>query len=712
MRPKLFIEGTEIDLFDDERIEFKLNIKDFKQFDKTLGSYTQPFTVPASKNNNKVFEHYYNASINTSFNPNVSRSAVLEINNVPYKSGFVKLEKAEVRNGQSYAYQIVFYDRIIGLKETLGDERLHDIGWTYAMDVSARYDNFSDTYDFSGSLRNAAFTPLIGSNKFLRYTDDATDDFDRATTRFLINESKPAVSVKYILDQVQTNYGLNITYPDDKIGDPDGPNVSDAEGCLYLWCNREEGKLLGLDLFWQQMVEAFNPFDPDDRWDSATSRLTVNASGHPNHLSIYQVIVSLPNNVAQVEDWEGDVCAYRVDTGEILDIKKLSKNNNTTTLFFLPPSSGSYKVEFYFRTAYPAWLEAPDGSPTFDDLPGLTLRDGATNVLLVNVEDFIAPNKVDSAAMRFCDTEITSLGKTYVSPGQLPSIKVFDFLIGLAKMFNWVLVVDGTNYTFKTLDNFYSTGTERDWTEYVDQLNYTSEAVDFFGEIKFLYEPSEAILSERYYNTIGGGEYGYGDLVTRIEDTNGDLISSESYEVKVPFSTMIWERPVTSGGNVKNFYIGNAVNEDNEPVALKPLLMYYNGRVTINDSDTFKLNYQQNSSTEADITQVHVASDRSDLTTSFDQSLNFGTEINIATNESDASGSNTLYNVFYEDFITDLYDLNARNYTFDAVLPLGEVLNVELNDTITIGFTKYFINSISVDLTTGKAKLNLRNVIA
>jgi len=180
----------------------------------------------------------------------------------------------------------------------------------------------------------------------------------------------------------------------------------------------------------------------------------------------------------------------------------------------------------------------------------------------------------------------------------------------------------------------------------------------------------------------------------------------------VPFTTMIWERPRTNAGRLANFYIANAVDKDGDPTQLDPLLMYYNGKATAPSSRPVKISTNYDPTTATDYTTINQASERTAASTSFNYSLNFGSEINIAGNAADPSGSNTLYNLFYQDFITDLYDIQARQYEFTAVLPLGEVLNVKLNDTITIGFIKYHINSISVDLTTGKAKLNLRNVIA
>ncbi len=52
------IDYTELDLFKDETIELTQNTKDFKDVSKVLTDYTQSFKVPASKVNNRYFEHY------------------------------------------------------------------------------------------------------------------------------------------------------------------------------------------------------------------------------------------------------------------------------------------------------------------------------------------------------------------------------------------------------------------------------------------------------------------------------------------------------------------------------------------------------------------------------------------------------------------------------------------------------------------------------
>ena len=56
---QLYIEGQQIEMFKDESITLTQNITDVKELDAVLTDYSRTFTVPASKNNNKVFQHYY-----------------------------------------------------------------------------------------------------------------------------------------------------------------------------------------------------------------------------------------------------------------------------------------------------------------------------------------------------------------------------------------------------------------------------------------------------------------------------------------------------------------------------------------------------------------------------------------------------------------------------------------------------------------------------
>jgi len=90
---QLFISGQRIDLFKDEQVSFNQSIQNIKDPAKIFTEFTQTFTVPASKSNNKIFEHYYNYNITDGFDARNKVDALIELNNVSYKQGYKKLEE-------------------------------------------------------------------------------------------------------------------------------------------------------------------------------------------------------------------------------------------------------------------------------------------------------------------------------------------------------------------------------------------------------------------------------------------------------------------------------------------------------------------------------------------------------------------------------------------------------------------------------------------
>ena len=53
----------QIELFDFEGIELVQSVQDVRDISKVFAEFTRSFTVPASKNNNKAFKHFYNPDI-------------------------------------------------------------------------------------------------------------------------------------------------------------------------------------------------------------------------------------------------------------------------------------------------------------------------------------------------------------------------------------------------------------------------------------------------------------------------------------------------------------------------------------------------------------------------------------------------------------------------------------------------------------------------
>ena len=124
---QVYISGERIDLFKDEQVSISLSQQDVKDPAKIFAEFTKSFTVPASKTNNKIFDHYYNFNIINGFDARNKVSANIELNNIPYKQGFVALNGVELKNNKAYAYKITFYGNTINLTKLFGEDDLSDL---------------------------------------------------------------------------------------------------------------------------------------------------------------------------------------------------------------------------------------------------------------------------------------------------------------------------------------------------------------------------------------------------------------------------------------------------------------------------------------------------------------------------------------------------------------------------------------------------------
>ena len=52
---QLYIQGERVDLFEDESVSITNTIQNIKDISKVFTSFSQSFTLPASKVNNKIF---------------------------------------------------------------------------------------------------------------------------------------------------------------------------------------------------------------------------------------------------------------------------------------------------------------------------------------------------------------------------------------------------------------------------------------------------------------------------------------------------------------------------------------------------------------------------------------------------------------------------------------------------------------------------------
>ena len=71
----------------------------------------------------------------------------------------------------------------------------------------------------------------------------------------------------------------------------------------------------------------------------------------------------------------------------------------------------------------------------------------------------------------------------------------------------------------------------------------------------------------------------------------------------------------------------------------------------------------------------------------------------------------SLYQEYWQDYITDLYDKSRRMVQVKAILPVGHLIKLQLNDSVIWGNDKYTINTADVNVTTGEVTFELLNQV-
>ena len=69
-----------LDFTDEIELGLVFQIADIREYDKRKSSYSYPFTLPGSHNNNEAFGFIYNVQSDTQFDPNIRASFRVQIN--------------------------------------------------------------------------------------------------------------------------------------------------------------------------------------------------------------------------------------------------------------------------------------------------------------------------------------------------------------------------------------------------------------------------------------------------------------------------------------------------------------------------------------------------------------------------------------------------------------------------------------------------------
>lgn len=416
---------------------------------------------------------------------------------------------------------------------------------------------------------------------------------------------------------------------------------------------------------------------------------------------------------------ENGFTAQKVDytsaTGLFDASTDLYTNNNIITSLiwqYSITSTNDYQVHWYINGEYVmsrqhsgnvtnqevylnAWLKGGDEiqmrfSPPID-WGGETITITASN---------ISGRPSENAADVFTATTSTSQSFTtdVIVADQMPEQKVYDFITGLVKMFNLVIEpTSRTKFLVEPLDDWYALGTNHDITQYTDTTSLKVTKPELYKRISLKYQESDTYEMRNHRLTNGG--VGYGDIRADFTFDGGELTAQNAFEI------MRYQKLDDYSNGVTNFLVGKSIDKEGDPYIGAPVIFYSPSTLNITSYPIGFLDETGQTTTASN--QVYLCANINNrVAASVTQMLTYGLEVDPFHEQSFVQ---TLYNQFWEDYITDLYDASRRVYSLKARLPVKVLTALRLNDKLDISGRRYIINQVKVNLTTNEATLELLN---
>ena len=682
---QLYIEGTRVDMFDDESVSITQTIKNVKDIEKVFTSFTKQFTLPASKTNNKVFKHYYNFNIVGGLDARKKVNANIELNHIPFRKGKLKLDGVEMKNNIPYAYKVIFYGDNVNLKDLIGDDKLSDLDFGNDFD-GIKYD--ASTIETYLTVKNPAtstedlIVPLITHSQIPFYDSGSTvagssNMYYSAGTfqgvRF--NELKYAIRLNRIIEAIEDTY--SISFSDGFFKDTANTRFYN----LFMWLHRKKGFVETESGEAENFVNNFTPNSSDPFFSMSSDRL----SGLLDPARLTSMSVTI---VPATTD------PYRI---------KIVRND-TTTVYLSGSVTGTQTITegtnfSYGYGTYKVYLLTEVATITIISVTWNITYDGITSLTFPTSGSFNIASDIP-----------------FVISQQIPKIGVIDFLTGLFKMFNLVAEVeeDGTIYV-DTLDTYYAaiaSGGKRsqdapyDISEFVDVSSSNVNPALPFSEIDYLYKDTGTILAKKYDQIVNKG---WGAINYIDDQVPTDRFTGGIYKVEIPFHHAQFERLTDLYTGIQTqIVLGKFIDDNLDPYFGSPLVFYAvrhsipAGYALVTAVNASNVPTAVSNETFANVPLNTLAL----YEVISDKSIHFTEELGEYDN---VVFEGSLFEDYYKTYIQNVFKLNNRITKVTAYLPLRILLNYTLADRFQIVGRIYKINSIQTNLLTGKSEIELLN---
>ena len=709
-----------LDTFDDEIIRLTQSIQDIKDPGKVFTNFTQTFSLPASKSNNKYFKHFEKSEIVTpAFDARKKVEAKIELNSLPYQTGKLKLEGVNMKNGKAHTYRVTFFGDLQNLKDILGDSKLKDLDWLLNFNTIYNQTNIISGFTSSGTGTVTAtdegvsttftapiVTALISNTQrgFLSaantasYYDSTKEEINKSggnldtTTNSNVSGyywKDLTFSIRvYVIIRAIVNSSITadssgnkqIIFSNDFFSTTNTPFYK-----LYMLMQRKAGRINTEFASAHTLTGYITPDETFPYLNASISTFLVYGIDTATYINLFITVGyggsgGTENNAFTIE--------LVSDQGDVIDFDFSASSSATTSSVSLQIGTGTWRILFRANAA--------------QDISSVQL--------------VYSYNPQSGGQQQYTQTlsgsplfQIPASG--FSIQENIPDIKIIDFLSGLFKMFNLTAYKEEGKIYVKTLDSYYNSGSTKDITNFVDSKTKTVDKALPYKEITFKYEDTGNILAKQHFEN---NQQDWGGITYTGDETLDS--SDKTYEIIAPFQHMKFEN--LNGAGSGSLQVGHLIDDKLEPYLGKPVLFYPIHTSSLSGTITpFKL--QKNISGldgySGSVDSVNQAqywipsnSPTVDNTNAdYPQTIHFNQETNEYTNGNDYD--ETLFVRYYQNYVVNVFRSNERLTKIKAKLPLKFLRDFSLANEVQIGDTAFRVNKITSNLQTGDTNLELLN---
>jgi hypothetical protein len=691
---QLYIGTERVELFKDETVSLTQTIQNVRDIKKIFTEFTKTFSVPASKTNNLIFKHYYNFNINNAFDARIKATASLELNGILFKEGKITLNGVDLKNNLAHTYRITFFGNTVNLKDVLGDNDLGSLSSLAADDLDYDYATVKSKMSAVGSN---IITPLITHTDQLSY-DSTPGSFAQGNLYYNAsgayasngvewNQLKYAIKLNAIISAIENQYDIEFSTDFFK-----NPNVLKFYN-LYMWLHRKKGQVTPsaqVEIVWVSITDFSNVIGNADFVTESEGIITVgqfpNVTNTANTLTITPTNNTTSYSIRVLANVNGENQVVHMDTG-VTGVQTpvippeliLGAGSYTVQISSVGIAFNQYALEWVF-----------DAEVSGGPVPLPITRTFQNNIAFT----------INSSTIPFAILE------------QIPKIKIIDFLSGIFQMFNLTAYINNGIIVVKTLDSYYNFAyntSNFNIDQYLDTSKSQVNVALPFKSVSFAYKGLGTFLTKQYNQLFNAG---WGSESFSL---NGDIFDAPStdYKIEVPFEHMQFERLFNQSNGVSTTAQYGYFVDDNQESYIGSPLLFYGIFFETGDATPIAIH---NITTVAEQTSYYIPSNSLSIgitSGSSRENINFGNELNeFLANEQGSEAStftHTLFETEYKTYIQNVFNEKQRLTTVTAYLPYKIFSSLKLNNVIELGQNRYFINSMTTDLTTGKTKFELLN---